>query len=211
LLAIVNENKLRRILARMLDENEFFSPHGIRSVSRFHEDNPYILKLDGAQYAVQYSPAESDSRMFGGNSNWRGPIWFPLNFMILRALHQFYLYYGDKFRIECPTGSGRLLTLYEVAAELGQRLNKIFLRNEKGRRPVYGGTEVFQTEPLWRDLILFYEYFNGDNGAGIGASHQTGWTGLVTRLLQIKACATPDSILHSTNPAQVVQQSKRVA
>ncbi|HZR59273.1 MAG TPA: glucosidase [Terriglobales bacterium] len=211
LLAIVNENKLRRILARMLDENEFFSPHGIRSVSLFHKDKPYILNLDGAQYAVQYSPAESENRMFGGNSNWRGPVWFPLNFMILRALHQFYLYYGDKFRVECPTGSGRLLTLYEVAAELGQRLNKIFLRDDKGRRPVYGGTEIFQTEPLWRDLILFYEYFHGDNGAGIGASHQTGWTGLVARLLQIKACATPESILHSTNAAQVVQQSKRVA
>ena len=211
LLAIVNENKLRRILARMLDENEFFSPYGIRSLSRSYKDEPYVLKINGALNSVQYLPAESDSGMFGGNSNWRGPIWFPLNFMILRALHQFYLYYGDNFRVECPTGSGRLLTLYEIASELGTRLNNIFLRDEKGRRPLYGGTEIFQTDPLWRDLILFYEYFHGDNGAGIGASHQTGWTGLAARLLQLKAFASPDVVLHSTTGAQVVRNAKKVA
>jgi hypothetical protein len=185
LLAVVNEAKLRRILARMLDEERFLSPYGIRSLSRWHLGHPYVLRADGHEYRVAYEPAESRDGLFGGNSNWRGPVWFPVNVMLVRALLQFYLYYGDDFRVECPTGSGRLMTLFEVARELSDRMVRIFLPDERGRRPVYGGTEIFQTDPHWKDLLLFYEYFHGDNGAGIGASHQTGWTGVVARLVQL--------------------------
>ena len=185
ILALVNERSLRRILARMLDENEFFGPHGIRSVSRFHVDHPYVFQAGGQEYRVAYVPGDSDSGMFGGNSNWRGPVWFPLNIMFVRALVHFYLYYGDGFTIECPTGSGRMMNLFEVAQELGRRLIGAFLRDERGRRPVFGGAEKFQKDPHWRDHLLFYEYFHGDNGAGIGASHQTGWTGLVAPLIQL--------------------------
>lgn len=185
MLALVNRPKLERILARLLDENEFLSPFGIRSLSRYHADHPYVLNIDGMEYRVDYLPAESDSGMFGGNSNWRGPIWFPVNGLIIRALLQFYLYYGDNLKVECPTGSGNMMNLFEVSREIGRRLEKIFLRDEHGRRPVYGGSEKFQNDPYWRDHLLFYEYFHGDNGAGLGASHQTGWTGLVARLIQI--------------------------
>jgi len=179
----------------MLDENEFFSPYGIRSLSKFHQDHPYIFSVNGQEYRVDYLPAESDSGMFGGNSNWRGPIWFPVNALIYRALLQYYLYYGDTFKVECPTGSGQWLNLYEVSEELSRRLARIFLRDGQGRRPVYGSTEKFQTDPHWRDHLLFYEYFHGDNGAGLGASHQTGWTGLVAKLIQLQGLQDPQRAL----------------
>ena len=185
LFALLNPERLRRVLATMLDEGEFLSPYGIRSLSKFHERHPYVFHVGGQEYRVEYLPAESDSGMFGGNSNWRGPIWFPVNALIIRALLSFYLYYGDNFTIECPTGSGRLMNLFEVAKEIADRLTRIFLRDERGRRPVYGGTEKFQSDPHWRDHLLFYEYFHGDNGAGLGASHQTGWTGLVGTLIRL--------------------------
>jgi hypothetical protein len=185
ILALVNPERLRRILTKMLDENEFLGPHGIRAISKFHEQHPYIFHVGGQEYRVDYLPAESNSGMFGGNSNWRGPVWMPVNVMILRALLNYYMYYGDNFKIECPTGSGKMMNLFEVAKEIGERLSGTFLRNEEGRRPVYGGTEKFQTDPHWRDLILFFEYFHGDNGAGLGASHQTGWTGVVAKIIQL--------------------------
>ena len=185
IIALVNEQRLRRILTRMLDENEFLSPYGIRSISRYHTDHPYVFFAGGQEYRVGYLPAESDTGMFGGNSNWRGPIWMPVNALIIRALMHYYAYYGDNFKIECPTGSGRLMNLFEVAREIANRLTAIFLRDKNGRRPVYGGAEVFQKDPYWRDNLLFYEYFHGDNGAGIGASHQTGWTGVVAALIDI--------------------------
>ena len=183
--AILNEAKLRRVLAKLLDEAEFLSPYGIRSLSRFHADNPYVFWAGNQEFRVGYLPAESDTGMFGGNSNWRGPIWMPVNVLLIRALLQYYLYYGDNFRIECPTGSGNSMNLFEVAREIANRLTRIFLRDVTGRRPVFGGTEKLQTDPHWRDNLLFYEYFHGDNSAGIGASHQTGWTGLVTPLIEI--------------------------
>ncbi len=179
LLALFNEGKLRRILARMLDEQEFLGPYGIRSLSRYHAEHPYSFWVHGEEHRVGYLPAESDTGMFGGNSNWRGPVWFPINILLVRALLNLYAFYGDTFTIECPTGSGRQLNLYEVAREISARLIGTFLRDEHGRRPVHGGQAKFQTDPHWRDLLLFYEYFHGDSGAGIGASHQTGWTGLV--------------------------------
>jgi hypothetical protein len=185
IMAMVTPERLRRILTKMLDENEFLGPHGIRSLSKFHEQHPFIFHVNGEEYRVDYLPAESNTGMFGGNSNWRGPVWMPVNAMIIRALLNFYLYYGDNFKIECPTGSGKLMNLFEVAKELSVRLAGIFLRDENGRRPVYGGTEKFQSDPHWHDLILFYEYFHGDNGAGLGASHQTGWTGLVAKFIQL--------------------------
>jgi hypothetical protein len=195
LLSICDETKLRRILTRMLDEGRFLSPFGIRSLSKWHEEHPYVFVVHGQQHEVAYLPAESDTGMFGGNSNWRGPIWLPLNILILRGLLQFYLYYGDNFKIECPTGSGRMMNLFEVTMEIARRLTRIFLRDENGRRPVYGGTERFQTDPLWRDHILFYEYFHGDNGAGLGASHQTGWTGLVAKLIQMLNVLDAEKVL----------------
>jgi hypothetical protein len=195
LLSLVNEHKLRRILARMLDEDRFLGPHGIRSVSRYHHDHPYCFVVDGVEHRVEYEPAESTTGMFGGNSNWRGPVWFPINFLLIRALIQHYRYYGDDFNVECPTGSGTMMTLFEVSQELARRLAGTFLRDADGQRPVYGGTEKFQEDPHWRDLILFYEYFHGDNGAGLGASHQTGWTGLVARLIQSQGQFTPASVL----------------
>jgi hypothetical protein len=195
LLSLVNEDKMRRILTRMLDEERFLGPHGIRSISRAHLDDPYELVVNGVTHRVQYEPAESTTGMFGGNSNWRGPVWFPINVLIIRALLTHYRYYGDEFTIECPTGSGNQMTLFEVAAELARRLTATFLRDGDGRRPVYGGTERFQTDPHWRDLVLFYEYFHGDNGAGLGASHQTGWTGLVAPLIQMFGHLTPEAVL----------------
>jgi Glycosyl hydrolase family 63 C-terminal domain len=185
MIALVNEDRLRRILSRMLNENEFLSHYGIRALSRYHADHPYSFWVQGQEYRVSYLPAESDTGMFGGNSNWRGPIWMPVNVLLIRALMQYYLYYGDNFRIECPTGSGKMMNLFEVAREIANRLTRIFLRDQAGRRPVFGGAEKFQSDPHWRDNLLFYEYFHGDNGAGIGASHQTGWTGLVAPLIEI--------------------------
>jgi hypothetical protein len=183
--ALVNENRLRRILTRMLDENEFFSPYGIRALSKYHDEHPFIVHVEGQEYRVNYLPAESDTGMFGGNSNWRGPIWMPVNALLIRALLSYYLYYGDNFKIECPTGSGKLMNLFEVAREIADRLTRIFLRDKSGRRPVYGGTEKFQTDAQWKDYILFFEYFHGDNGAGLGATHQTGWTGVVAKLIEL--------------------------
>ena len=195
ILALLNQDKLRRILTRMLDEDEFLSPYGIRALSRYHRDNPFSFYVHGEEFRVDYLPAESDTGMFGGNSNWRGPIWLPVNGLLIKALLQFYLYYGDNFRIECPTGSGNLMNLFEVAREIAHRLGRIFLRNKQGRRPVYGGAEKFQTDPHWQDHILFYEYFHGDNGAGLGASHQTGWTGLVAKSIQMFASLEPQKFL----------------
>ncbi len=183
-LSLVNRQRLTSVLRYMLDENEFLSPYGVRSLSRFHQAHPYTLVVDHNLHRVDYEPAESSSGLFGGNSNWRGPVWFPVNYLIIESLQKFHHFLGDEFRVECPTGSGQMLTLWEVASELSRRLTRIFLRAHDGRRPVNGGTELFQNDPHWRDLIAFYEYFHGDNGAGIGASHQTGWTGLVAKLLQ---------------------------
>jgi len=184
IIGLVNTERLRRILTRMLDENEFLSSYGIRSLSRYHAEHPYVFPVHGQEYRVSYLPAESDSGMFGGNSNWRGPIWVPVNTLIIRALMHYFAYYGDNFKIECPTGSGRLMNLFEVVQEITNRLARIFLRDKTGRRPVFGGAEKFQRDPDWRDHLLFYEYFHGDNGAGIGASHQTGWTGVVAGLVE---------------------------
>ncbi|HEY7027177.1 MAG TPA: hypothetical protein VH438_06200 [Gemmatimonadales bacterium] len=185
IMALLTPERLRRILTKMLDENEFLSPYGIRSLSKFHQAHPYVLNVQGQEYRVDYLPAESNTGMFGGNSNWRGPVWMPVNALIIRALLNFYLYYGDTFKIECPTGSGKLMNLFEVSQEISSRLTRIFTRDERGVRPVYGGTEKFQIDANWRDYILFYEYFHADNGAGLGASHQTGWTGLVAKLIQL--------------------------
>ncbi|HMR68375.1 MAG TPA: glucosidase, partial [Anaerolineae bacterium] len=198
LLSILNEDKLRRVLARMLDEKEFLSPYGIRSVSLYHAQQPYVFYWDDQEYRVDYLPAESNNGMFGGNSNWRGPIWMPINTLLVRALANLYVYYGDDFRVECPTGSGRLMTLFQVAEELTQRLASIFRRNSEGRRPVYGDTRKFQEDPHWRDYLLFYEYFHGDNGAGLGASHQTGWTGVIAKLLQFFSSNGGQEVLNRT-------------
>jgi len=185
ILALVNPERLRRILSKLLDEGEFLSAYGIRSISKFHERHPYVFNVGGQEYRVDYLPAESNTGMFGGNSNWRGPIWMPVNVILIRGLLQYYLYYGDDFKVECPTGSGRMMNLFEVSKEIANRLASMFLRNEQGRRPIYGGTEKFQNDPHWKDHILFHEYFHGDNGAGLGASHQTGWTGAVAVLIQL--------------------------
>jgi len=194
MLSIVGETRLRRILSIFLDEREFLSPYGIRSLSRRHAEEPYVLNVGGREYRVDYLPAESDSGMFGGNSNWRGPIWMPVNVLLIRALLNYHLYYGDEFKVECPTGSGKYLTLFEVAHELGRRLESIFTLDDSGRRAVFGGVERFQNDPLWRDLVPFYEYFHGDNGAGLGASHQTGWTGTIARVMHIFASVRADDL-----------------
>jgi hypothetical protein len=195
IIALVNQERLRRILGKLLDENEFLGPHGIRALSKYHQDHPYVFTVNGEEFRVGYLPAESDTGMFGGNSNWRGPVWMPVNVIIVRALLQYYLYYGDSFKVECPTGSGRMMNLFEVSKEIADRLIGIFLRDAGGRRPVYGGSEKFQNDPHWRDLLLFYEYFHGDNGAGLGASHQTGWTGLVAKLIQLFGTLDPEAML----------------
>jgi hypothetical protein len=195
ILALVNPDRLRRILSKMLDENEFLGPHGIRSISKFHEQHPFVLNSGGQEYRVDYSPAESNNGLFGGNSNWRGPVWMPVNVMIIRALQQYYLYYGDNFKIECPTGSGNMMNLFEVSKEITDRLISIFTRDENGKRPVYGGTEKFQNDPQWSDYILFYEYYHGDNGAGLGASHQTGWSGVIAKLIQFYGRVDPGELL----------------
>ncbi len=206
--ALVNPERLPRILMRMLDENEFLGPYGIRSLSKFHEQHPYVFQVNGQEYRVDYLPAESNTGMFGGNSNWRGPIWMPVNALIIRALLSFYLYYGDNFKIECPTGSGKMMNLFEVSQEIADRLSRIFTRGEDGRRPVYGGTEKFQSDPHWRDHILFYEYFHGDNGAGLGASHQTGWTGLVAKTIQLFGLLDPKWALEVGKEAAFQQAPK---
>jgi hypothetical protein len=203
--AILDETKLRRVLAKMLDENEFLSPYGIRSLSRYHAEHPYVFKVGEQEYRVPYLPGESDTGMFGGNSNWRGPIWMPVNALIIRALLQYYAYYGNEFTLECPTGSGRQMNLYQVAEEISRRLTNMFLRGEDGRRPVHGGAEKLQTDPHWRDHVQFYEYFHGDSGAGLGASHQTGWTGVIARGMHLFATTTAEQVLELGKLAAVVE------
>ena len=183
LLAITRIFRMTRVLARMLDETEFLSPYGLRSISRVYRDQPYVFDCGNFRGEVKYTPAESDVGLFGGNSNWRGPIWMPINYLMVESLRKFGAYYGDGLRVECPTGSGRKLTLGEVADEVSHRLTRIFLRDENGRRPVFGACEKMQTDPHFKDYVLFYEYFDGDNGRGTGASHQTGWTGLIANLI----------------------------
>jgi hypothetical protein len=211
LASVLDERRLRLVLAKMLDENEFLSPFGIRSLSRYHERHPFEFRVGDQLYTVPYLPAESDTGMFGGNSNWRGPIWMPVNGLIVRGLLQYYAYYGDDFTVECPTGSGRQMTLYQVAEEISRRLGNIFVRNERGERPVYGGARTFQDDPHWRDLILFYEYFHGDNGAGLGASHQTGWTGIIARLQHLFATASAEQIVNVGKAAAVSTGRRRHA
>ncbi|MEA5510158.1 glucosidase [Crocosphaera sp. UHCC 0190] len=194
MLSVFTEEKLRKVLARMLDENEFFSPYGIRSLSRYHEDHPFIFHHAGEEFRVDYLPGDSNTGMFGGNSNWRGPVWMPVNMLFVTALQRLYTFYGDGFKVECPTGSGQYMNLLEVSLELSERLTRLFLKDSNGNRPVYGSAEKFQKDPHWRDLVLFYEYFHGDNGAGIGASHQTGWTGCVASLIQRSGILTPDVV-----------------
>jgi hypothetical protein len=184
LLAIPTRARLERVLRYMLDENEFLSPYGIRSLSRVHKDRPYIFRLNGEEYRVDYEPGESATQFFGGNSNWRGPVWLPLNYLLVEALERYHHYYGDSLQVECPTGSGKRLNLQQVAAELRARLARLFLRNAQGRRPCHGADRHFAEDSHWRDLLLFHEYFHAETGRGLGASHQTGWTALVTRLLE---------------------------
>jgi hypothetical protein len=205
----------------MLDEKEFLSDYGIRSISRVHAENPYVFVLGGTEFQVEYQPAESNTGMFGGNSNWRGPIWMPMNMMIVRSLLNLYAFYGDSFTVECPTGSGNWMNLYEVSEELSNRLAAIFMRDGNGRRPVFGGAKKFQEDPHWRDYLLFYEYFHGDNGAGLGASHQTGWTGIIARTIQLYAYLEPEQMLasgwralgfrRSAGPAEEIGEAPRAA
>jgi hypothetical protein len=196
LLSVCNKEKIERILAVMLDENEFLGPYGIRSLSKYHSEHPFQFNLDGHEYKVQYLPAESDTGMFGGNSNWRGPVWMPVNVLIVRSLINLYQFYGDGFKVECPTRSGNYMNLFDVAKEISVRLTRTFLLDGEGRRPVYGGTKKFQEDPHWKDHILFYEYFHGDNGAGLGASHQTGWTGTIVRLMDLFARVSKEQALN---------------
>jgi hypothetical protein len=203
--SVLNERNLRRMLKIMLDEQEFLSPFGIRSLSRYHAEHPYTFSQDGREYRVSYTPAESETAMFGGNSNWRGPVWMPFNTLVIRALLTYFIYYGKDFTVECPTGSGRQMNLYEVAEEISRRLRSIFERDARGARAVYGGTRIFQEDPHWRDLILFYEYFHGDNGAGLGAGHQTGWTGGIAMLQHLFATSTPEQYLEIGRHANVVE------
>jgi hypothetical protein len=203
--AILNETRLRRVLTTMLDEQEFLSPYGIRSLSRYHAEHPFLFRVGGQEYRVSYLPAESDTGMFGGNSNWRGPIWMPVNALIIRGLLQYYAYHGNDFTIECPTGSGRQMNLYQVAEEIYRRLDSIFLRDNHGRRPVYGGTRKFQEDPYWHDYLSFYEYFHGDNGAGLGASHQTGWTGVIARGMHLFATSNAEQVLELGKMAVVTE------
>jgi hypothetical protein len=211
LLAIMDRDKTRRVLTRMLDESLFLSPHGVRSISRDHAEHPFVFHANGQEYRVEYQPAESTSGLFGGNSNWRGPVWFPVNLLIVRALLTLDAYYGETFTIECPTGSGKMMTLFEVANEISNRLIAAFRRGADGRRPVFGACEKFQSDPHWRDLILFYEYFHGDNGAGIGASHQTGWTGTVANLIQLFGHLTPADVRGTGERPSIVYSHPPVA
>jgi hypothetical protein len=207
LASILDETKLRRVLAKMLDEKEFLSDFGIRSLSRYHADHPYAIQAGGQEYRVSYLPAESDTGMFGGNSNWRGPIWMPVNALIIRALLQYYAYYGNEFTVECPTGSGIHMNLYQIAEEISRRLASIFLKDKNGRRPVYGGTRKFQDDPHWSSYLQFFEYFHGDNGAGLGANHQTGWTGVIARTMHLFATMKPEAILERGKKAYFEAQA----
>jgi hypothetical protein len=209
LMSVCNKEKLQRILAYLLDENEFLGPYGIRSLSRYHLDHPFTFRVGREEYKVQYLPAESNTGMFGGNSNWRGPVWMPVNGLLIRALLNLYQFYGDEFKVECPTGSGKMMTLYEVAKEVARRLAAIFVRDETGKRPVYGGSKKFQEDPHWKDYILFYEYFHGDNGAGLGASHQTGWTGLIARSLDLFARSSPEIMLQTAKDELIAQMTRQ--
>jgi hypothetical protein len=200
LIALARVFRMTKILRRMLDESEFLSPYGVRALSRSYLDHPYDFEYDGVHYRVKYEPAESESGVFGGNSNWRGPVWMPVNYLLIENLRRFYLFYGDGLKIECPTGSGIMLTLNEIADELCRRLLKIFLRGPDGRRAVFGGYEKFQTDPHFKDYILFHEYFHGDNGRGCGASHQTGWTGLIANLIS-QLAERPSGRVKRTEPA----------
>jgi hypothetical protein len=206
--AILDETKLHRVLEKMLDEKEFLSPYGIRALSRFHAEHPYVFNVGGHDYRVGYVPGESDTGMFGGNSNWRGPIWMPVNALIIRALLQYYAYYGNDFTVECPTGSGNKMNLYQVAEELSRRLTSIFLKNDDGQRPVNGGEKKLQEDPHWRDYVQFYEYFHGDNGAGLGASHQTGWTGVIARAMHLFATTSAEQVLELGKVAAVVEEER---
>ena len=208
LMSVCNKKKIERILKYLLDENEFFGPYGIRSLSKHHLDHPFVFHLNGQEFKVQYLAAESNTGMFGGNSNWRGPVWMPVNGLLLRSLLNLYQFFGDDFKVECPTGSGNHMTLFEVAEELGRRLSAIFLRDANGKRPVYGGTKKFQDDPHWKDYILFYEYFHGDNGAGLGASHQTGWTGLIARSLDMFGRLTATTML-AKDRADIIAETTR--
>jgi hypothetical protein len=203
--SVLNERNLRRMLKIMLDEKEFLSPFGIRALSRYHAEHPYVFWVDGREHQVSYQPAESETNMFGGNSNWRGPVWMPLNTLIIRALLQYFIYYGKGLTVECPTGSGQQMNLYEVAEEISRRLRRVFERDARGARAVYGGTRRFQEDPHWRDLVLFYEYFHGDNGAGLGAGHQTGWSGGIALLQHMFATSTPEQYLEMGRHAHVVE------
>jgi len=206
--AILDENKLRRVLGRMLDEKEFLSSYGIRSLSRFHADHPFTFNVGGQEYRVPYLPGESDTGMFGGNSNWRGPIWMPVNALIIRALLQYYAYYGNEFTVECPTGSGRQMNLYQIAEEISRRLASMFVKGTDGRRPVNGGEKKLQEDAHWRDYLQFYEYFHGDNGAGLGANHQTGWTGVIARAMHLFATTTAEQVLELGKAAAMVETNR---
>jgi hypothetical protein len=208
LLSVCNKEKIERILAYMLDENEFLGPYGLRSLSKYHLEHPFMFHLNGQEFKVQYLPAESNNGMFGGNSNWRGPVWMPVNGLVIRGLLNLYQFYGDDFKVECPTGSGKYMTLFEVAKEIARRLSNIFLRDANGKRPVYGGAKKFQEDPHWRDHILFYEYFHGENGAGLGASHQTGWTGIIARSLDMFARLKPEDALHVGKADMVARMTR---
>jgi hypothetical protein len=183
LFALARGHRMKRLLRRMLDPEEFLSDYGIRGLSRYHLEHPYQLEANGMVYEVRYEPGESTTALFGGNSNWRGPVWLPINYLLIGALRKFHHYYGDDFLVECPTGSGQMRTLEQIADDIAMRLKRIFLRGPDGRRPVFGQVELFQRDPQWRDHVLFYEYFHGDNGRGVGASHQTGWTALIANLI----------------------------
>jgi len=208
LLSVCNKHKIEKILSYLVDENEFLGPYGIRSLSKHHQEHPFVLHIGGQEYRVQYLPAESNTGMFGGNSNWRGPVWMPVNALIIRSLVNLYQFYGNDFKVECPARSGNYLTLFEVAKEIAGRLAGIFVRDENGRRPVYGGTRKFQEDPYWKDYILFYEYFHGDNGAGLGASHQTGWTGVIARSLDLFARLSPEQTLQGAKNELVGQLTR---
>jgi mannosylglycerate hydrolase MGH1-like protein len=208
LFSVCTKEKIQRVLGYMLDEKEFLGPYGIRSLSRYHLEHPFVFNLNGQEFKVQYLPAESNTGMFGGNSNWRGPVWMPVNGLLLRALFNLYQFFGDDFKVECPTGSGQHMTLLEVAQELERRLARIFLRDSGGKRPVYGGTKKFQEDPYWKDYILYYEYFHGDNGAGLGASHQTGWTGLIARILDLQARISADQLLKVSKAEMLAQMTR---